>query len=102
MDPMLMQVVLIVGFVAVMYFFMIRPNKKRQQEMLKMRESLKQGDSIITIGGIKGKVVKVTDDSVVIETSSEKTKMEFLKSAIHTVVTKSDEKCDEVEENKEA
>ncbi|KXB47999.1 preprotein translocase, YajC subunit [Tissierellia bacterium KA00581] len=101
MDPMLMQVVLIVGFVAVMYFFMIRPNKKRQQEMLKMRESLKQGDSIITIGGIKGKVVKVTDDSVVIETSSEKTKMEFLKSAIHTVVTKSDEKCDEVEENKE-
>lgn len=102
MDPMLMQVVLIVGFVAVMYFFMIRPNKKRQQEMLKMRESLKQGDSIITICGIKGKVVKVTDDSVVIETSSEKTKMEFLKSAIHTVVTKSDEKCDEVEENKEA
>ena len=102
MDPMLMQVVLIVGFVAVMYFFMIRPNKKRQQEMLKMRESLKQGDSIITIGGINGKVVKVTDDSVVIETSSEKTKMEFLKSAIHTVVTKSDEKCDEVEENKEA
>ena len=102
MDPMFMQVVLIVGFVAVRYFFMIRPNKKRQQEMLKMRESLKQGDSIITIGGIKGKVVKVTDDSVVIETSSEKTKMEFLKSAIHTVVTKSDEKCDEVEENKEA
>ena len=49
-----------------------------------------------------GMVVKVTDDSVVIETSSEKTKMEFLKSAIHTVVTKSDEKCDEVEENKEA
>lgn len=98
MDPMLMQVVLILGFVVVMYFFMIRPNKKRQQEMFKMRESLQKGDLIITIGGIKGKVVTVTDDSVVIETSSEKTKMEFLKSAIHTVV----EKNEKQDENKEA
>lgn len=98
MDPMLMQVVLILGFVVVMYFFMIRPNKKRQQEMFKMRENLKKGDLIITIGGIKGKVVTVTDDSVVIETSSEQTKMEFLKSAIHTVV----EKNEKQDENKEA
>lgn len=99
---MIAQAVLIVGFVIVMYFFMIRPNKKRQQEMFKMRESLKRGDLIITIGGIKGKVVEVTSDTVVIETSSEKTKVEFLKSAIHTVVNKSDENSDETKEEKQA
>lgn len=102
MNPMLAQSVLIVGFILVMYFFMIRPNKKRQQEMFKMRESLKRGDLIVTIGGIKGKVVEVTSDTVVIETSSEKTKVEFLKSAIHTVVNKSDESSDEAKEEKEA
>jgi len=99
MDPMLMQIVLIVGFVAVMYFFMIKPNKKRQQEMIKMRNNLKRGDLIITIGGIKGKVVDVTDVSVVIETSSDKNKIEFVKSAIHTVVNEQEDITDsEIEE----
>lgn len=102
MDPMLMQIVLIVGFVAVMYFFMIKPNKKRQQEVMKMRDSLKKGDSIITIGGIKGKVVSVTDSSVVIETSSDNTKIEFVKSAIHTVVNEPEEDADsEIEETED-
>ena len=85
MDQLTMQFVIIIGFVAVMYFFMIKPNKKRQQEIMKMRENIKQGDSVITIGGIKGKVIEVTDTDVVIETSSDRTKMEFIKSAIHSV-----------------
>lgn len=101
MDPFTMQIVMILGFVAVVYFFMIKPNKKRQQEIANMRDNLKRGDSIITIGGIKGTVIEVTDTDVVIETSSDKTKMEFVKSAIHHVVEKSTDETEEVDDESE-
>lgn len=91
MDPMMAQVVMIVGFLAFMYFVMIRPNKKRQQQMADMRNSVKVGDEIITIGGIKGTVCSVNDTDVTIETSEDKNKMVFVKSAIHTIVLKDDE-----------
>lgn len=91
MDPMMAQVVMIVGFLAFMYFVMIRPNKKRQQQMADMRNSVKVGDEIITIGGIKGTVCSVNDTDVTIETSEDKNKMVFVKSAIHTIVLKNDE-----------
>lgn len=73
-------------FIGGMYFLMIRPQQKRDKEVREMRNSLKAGDKIITIGGIKGKVLKIGDDYVVIETSNAKTKMEFVKSAIGTVI----------------
>lgn len=69
-----------------MYFLMIRPQQKRDKEVREMRNNIKVGDNIITIGGIKGKILKVGDDYVIIETSNAKTKMEFVKSAIGTVV----------------
>ncbi|MDO5755380.1 MAG: preprotein translocase subunit YajC [Tissierellia bacterium] len=71
----------------VFYFMLIRPQKKREQEVHQMRESLKIGDIIVTIGGIKGKILKVDEDSVIIETSNERTKMEFVKSAVAQVIT---------------
>ncbi len=84
-----------------MYFLMIRPQQKRDKAVREMRNNIKVGDNIITIGGIKGKILKVGDDYVIIETSNAKTKMEFVKSAIGTVVRdESDyEEADEDEED---
>jgi preprotein translocase subunit YajC len=52
---------------AVMYFFMIRPQKKQQKELQNFRDSLKKGDKVVTIGGIYGTVVEIKDASVLIE-----------------------------------
>lgn len=84
-----------------MYFFMIRPSQKKQKEVNKMRENLKVGDNIITIGGIKGKVIKIGDDFVVIESSNSKTKLEFVKSAVGTVIANEANMATEKEEKEE-
>ena len=73
-----------------LWFFMIRPQKKRDNETKKMRSSLQEGDEIVTIGGIIGKVLSVKDDSVVVYVGSDKTKVEFKKWAIAEVTKKSD------------
>ena len=54
---------------AMLYFLMIRPESKRKKQAEEMRNSLKKGDQITTIGGIIGKIVQVTDENIVIETS---------------------------------
>ena len=72
---------------ALMYFLMIRPEKKRKQQAENMRNALKKGDSIVTIGGIMGKVVSVSDESFVIETSEDRVRVEFAKWALNTNVT---------------
>ena len=64
----------------VMYFFMIRPQVRKQKTERVFREELKKGDSIITIGGIHGKIVEMKESSVVIESYSVKIQIE--KSAI--------------------
>jgi len=64
----------------VMYFFMIRPQVRKQKKERVFREELKKGDSIITIGGIHGKIVEMKESSVVIESYSLKIQIE--KSAI--------------------
>lgn len=73
-----------------LWFFMIRPQKKRDNETKKMRNSLSEGDEIVTIGGILGSVLSVKDDSVVVYVGSDRTKMEFKKWAIAEVTKKSD------------
>lgn len=60
----LIMMALIVG---VFYFFFIRPQQKKTKEVKKFREGLKKGDKVITIGGIHGKVLEVTETTVVIE-----------------------------------
>ncbi|MDP4109238.1 MAG: preprotein translocase subunit YajC [Bacillota bacterium] len=68
-----------------MYFFMIRPQKKKERAELLMRNSIEVGDKIITIGGIIGKVVSVKDDETfVLETGNDKTKIKFNKWAIRS------------------
>lgn len=58
---------LIGGMFVVMYFFMIRPQQKKQKDAKKFRESLKKGEEIVTIGGIYGKIAEVQDDKIIIE-----------------------------------
>ena len=78
----LMPIIMIVGMLAVMYFMMIRPENKRKKEAAAMRDAVKVGDEIVTIGGIVGTVVSIKDDRFVIETSADLVRVEFAKWAL--------------------
>ena len=80
-------VLMIVLMIAIFYFLMIRPENKRKKQAEEMRSSLKKGDWLTTIGGVYGRVVAITDRTVVIETSEDRVRMEFVKSAIGSVGT---------------
>ena len=69
---------------AMLYFLMIRPESKRKKQAEEMRSSLNKGDQITTIGGIVGKIVQVTDENIVIETSDDRVRMELTKWAVST------------------
>ena len=68
-----------VAFLSVIYFLMIRPENKRRRKAEEMRSKLKKGDKITTIGGIVGTIVHVAEDTIVIETSEDRVRMEFAK-----------------------
>lgn len=72
--------ILLGGMFLIMYFFMIRPQMKRQKEAKKFREALEKGDKVVTIGGVHGKVVEISETSVVI--SCEQGKLRVEKSAL--------------------
>lgn len=76
---------MLVVMFAFMYFFMIRPQKKQEKETNNMRNSLVVGDEITTIGGIIGKIVSIKDETLVLETSRDGTKIRILKSAVRNV-----------------
>lgn len=89
----LVNIVFIVFLIAMMYFMLIRPQKKREKEAKAMLDSLKVGDKIVTIGGIAGKVSKIKDDYVIIETGNigtqdEKSFLKMERDAIKSVETK--------------
>ncbi len=65
----------------IMWLFMIRPQQKRQKELKKFRDSLKEGDRVVTIGGIYGKVAQIKENKVVLEVAPN-VKITFDKSAI--------------------
>jgi len=67
--------------IVVFYFFFIRPQMKKSKEQKAFREELKKGDEVLTIGGILGKVSKIDDNSVTIETEGQ-TKVKVVKSAL--------------------
>ena len=77
-------ILLMVALFGVMYFVMIRPQKKKQKEEQAMRDAIQSGDEITTIGGICGRVVTVKEDSLVIETGADRTKMKIMRWGIQT------------------
>ncbi|MBQ4409831.1 MAG: preprotein translocase subunit YajC [Firmicutes bacterium] len=76
---------MIVALFAIMYFMLIRPQKKKDDEIRKMRDSLKVGDEILTIGGIYGKIVRIKDDRLTIQVGSDRTKIDVAKWAINNL-----------------
>lgn len=76
--------IMIVAMLAIIYFMMIRPENKRKKQADEMRSSLKKGDQITTIGGIIGRIVMVNEDTIVIETSDDRVRMELTKWAVST------------------
>ena len=81
MLPSILMLVLMIG---IFYFMLIRPENKRKKEAEEMRNSVKEGDEITTIGGITGKVVNIKDDNFVIETGADQVRIELAKWALST------------------
>ena len=91
---------MMVAMLAIFYFILIRPENKRKKQAEEMRSSLKKGDQITTIGGIVGKIVQVTDENIVIETSDDRVRMELTKWAVSSVGVQSTEQPEETKEEK--
>ena len=85
------MILMLGGLLIVMYFVMIRPQKKQEQEQNNMRNNLAVGDEITTIGGIIGKIVSIKEETCVIETSHERTKIRILKTAVSRVDVKAED-----------
>ncbi|SFE91854.1 preprotein translocase subunit YajC [Thermoflexibacter ruber] len=83
----MMNLLFIVGMVAVFYFFMIRPQQKKQKEQKSFLESLKRGDKIVTIGGMHGTILSIEGNTVLVE-ADQGVKLKFEKSAISQEQTK--------------
>ena len=80
----------IVVVLIVFYFLLIRPQQKKDKEDRAMRENLEIGDEIVTVGGIVGLVASIKDDTVVIETGSDRSKIRILKSAVSQNISAKD------------
>ena len=90
---MLVQLLPILLIIVVMYFILIRPQKKREKEVQKMRNSLQVGDEGTTSGGIIGRVVSLREDTVVIETGSDRSKIRVKRWAIQSNETLHDDEA---------
>lgn len=77
--------ILMFAVIVVMFVFMGRKQKKQDKEIADMRNGLRVGDEVTTTGGIVGRIVQVKEETVVVETSRDGTKIRFLKSAIARV-----------------
>jgi len=86
MGSSMFSILILVLLFAVMYFLMIRPQKKREKETKEMRASIAVGDEIVTIGGLCCKVVKTKDESIVVQVGPDKVKMEFMRWAVSKIV----------------
>lgn len=95
-------ILMLVVLIAVFYFMIIRPENKRKKAAEQLRSSLKKGDKLTTIGGIVGTIVQVNDDTIVIETSEDRVRMEITKWAVSTtgVQTSTDPKAQKKKETK--
>ena len=78
-------VLLMVAMVAVFYFALIRPQKKREKQTSQMRSSIEIGDGVTTVGGIIGRVISIKDETLLIETGSDRTKVRVQRWAVQEV-----------------
>lgn len=93
------MILMIVAMIAIMYFFMIRPQQKREKERREMLSALSKGDRVVTNGGIIGTIIGVNEKNVVLRVSDNPTvKMEFLRGAVSRIMESGE---DSTEDSKE-
>lgn len=97
---MMSTLVMIAVLFVIMYFLMIRPENKRKKKAQEMRDSLKKGEVITTIGGIVGRIVAVNKDTIVIETSDDRVRMELTKWAVSTTGVQAGDQPEEKKKEK--
>ena len=86
MDNNTISLLMMLVLFAVFYFVRIRPQRQKDKQVQEMRKALKVGDQIVTIGGIYGKIIRLKDDNIVIQTSSDRTKLEMARWSVSSVV----------------
>ena len=96
------MIIMLVAMVAIFYFLLIRPEKKRKKEEENLRSNLKVGNKITTIGGIVGKIVMVNPNTIVIETSDDRVRMELTKWAVSQVGVQTGEQPEAEKKEKKA
>jgi len=74
-------------FLPLLYFMMIRPQQKKQKQWQEMLTSIKSGDRVTTAGGIRGTILSIKDDSIIIRVAPDNLKLEVAKNAIASVTT---------------
>ncbi len=102
MTDLLVSLIPFVLAIVLMYLILFRPQKKREQEAQKMRENVRIGDEICTAGGLIGIVIRVAEDTVVMETGGERSKIRVKKWAIHENITQMEEAAAAEKERKAA
>jgi preprotein translocase subunit YajC len=82
---------MIVVLLVVFYFFLIRPENKKKKKLEQMRNEVKVGDEITTIGGIIGKVISIKEETCMIETGNAQTTIRILKSSVKRIDVKAED-----------
>lgn len=101
MDGNTYSIVMLVVMLAIFYFLLIRPENKRKKKAEAMREGIKKGDTVTTIGGIVGRVVHANKDTLIIETSEDRVRMELTKWAVSTTGVQTGEQPENEKKKKE-
>ncbi|PWJ36101.1 preprotein translocase subunit YajC [Sediminitomix flava] len=78
----MMNIIFIVGMVAVFYFLILRPQQQDKKKQAKFSDAIKKGDNVVTIGGIHGKIVAIEDNTVTLDVDGRGAKMKFERSSI--------------------
>ena len=78
------MIIMLVLMFVIFYFFLIRPENKKRKKTEEMRSSLTLGDEIVTIGGMTGKIVQITEDTITFETGEDRVRIQVKKWAIST------------------
>jgi len=82
-----MMLLLPLLLMVILYLLMIRPQQKRQKQWQQMLSAIKSGDRVTTAGGIRGTILSIKDDSIIIRVAPDNLKMEIAKNAIASVTT---------------
>ena len=95
------MIVMILAMIAIFYFLLIRPENKKKKAAAKMRSELAVGDEITTIGGVVGTICAVKEDTIVIETSADRVRIEFTKWAVSTKGSPASESASDTKDSKD-